>query len=276
MSGVGTMALPTDNTQVSTVQTPNAAADTSAYTQQVQQSLQPQFTQAQQQLAAQQAAMGTLSSGQGNQGLQDLYAGQNATVAGLVAPMIQQGNAEQYGANTTNAGAANAYQTLLQNQVYGAGQNSINNNLQAQEFNAGSANNAQLAQLGYSNSDYQQQMAELAGLQSQGLGGQVGTLGTGVGQQLNAYTSGYQNLMPYLQQTGVGQGYGTTGTVPTNTGTSGTSQALNNIGYYGGSPYPGGIQTITPGSGEGQDPAVPVNVSGGGIGDGGDPYANYG
>lgn len=237
MAGVGTMALPADNSQVSTVGAPPTP---DAYRQAVQQSLQPTFDASADQLAARQAAMGTLSSGQGNKDFQTLYANNNATVAGATAPLIQQGFAQTYGANQQNASAANSYQQLLQQQAYGAGQNQINNNLQAQEFNAGQGNQFGLAQMGYSNSNYQQQMAQLAGLQSQGLGGQISGYNQGANNQLNAYTNGYQNLMPYLSQTGQGQGYGTVGAQPgaPATGIDPTTGLAN--GYGAGSEYDNG------------------------------------
>lgn len=255
------------------VTTVGAPPTPDAYRQAVQQSLQPTFDDQQQQLAARLNALGILPSGAANKGFQDLTAQNNATVAGATAPLIAQGFGQQFQAGSQNAGAANAYQDLIQQQAFTGGQNAINNNLNAQEFDAGlnqqtnlanqqAANALQLAQMGYGNADYQQIIAQLAGLQSQGLGGQESIIGQGVPQALNAYTQSYNSLLPYSSSAGYASGYGTGSGLPGNLGYTPASQG-DYSAYTGYNPFPGGQVTLAPGTGQGQDQNAPVTIGGG-------------
>ncbi len=274
----------TGNTSVAQVAAPPAPQ---AYMDALQASFGPQFQQSQQQLNAQQQAMGTLTSGAGNYANQQLTAQNNATLAGAEAPLIQQGFAQAYGANTTNAGAQNAenmatqginanantqnagatnsYLTDLQNQYFQGGQNSANNALQGQEFNSGllaniynnnqnATNQLQLAQMGYGNQDYMQQVSQMAGLEAQGLGGQLGTTANGQNAQDAAYLQTQQMVNPYMQSIGAASaipGYSNYGSsngigsdyptmsYPSTSGTDPYSGNWNPASAYGSSSYLG-------------------------------------
>ena len=165
--------------------------DTSEYQAALTQSLAPQFAQSQQNLTGQLAAEGILGSGAGSKQFQDLTANDNATYANALMPLIQQGYAQQFGAQQDNAASD------LQSQEFNATQG-----LNLNEFNANTANQYQLAQMGYGNADYQQQLSELAGIYGTGQSNEGYILGNGVGQAEGAYTGTQNALLPYAAQAG--------------------------------------------------------------------------
>jgi hypothetical protein len=239
-----------------------------AYMAAIQAQMAPAFEQSRQQLNAQQQAMGTLTSGAGNYANQQLTAQNNATLAGMEAPLLQQGFAQQataneqnaaaqnaamqaglnrqQGNNQFNAGQANAYNTLLQNQTWQGAQNANAQNLQGQEFNAtqlqnanlanqNAANALQLAQLGYGNADYLAQMQMQGNLIGQGLEGQNWLANTGLTQQNQAYNSANTAGQQYAAAIGAAQQIPTTQIQTGYTGYQpGSSSDTSAFGGWGG------------------------------------------
>ena len=124
-----------------------------AYAQALKQSFQPYFDESQQNLSADLAAKGIMTSGAGVKEMQDLTAKNNATYASALAPLIQQGYGQQFSANTQNAAAQTGanrdqFQTNEQRSAADvAAQNrarefGIGNNFAGDQFNANNINGA--------------------------------------------------------------------------------------------------------------------------------------
>ena len=116
------------STNVSAPPTPDA------YAAALQAAYAPMFDKQRQALNANQAANGTLTSGAGNYGQQDLTAQNDATLAAGLQPLIQQGFGQQFQANVDNANSQNSFQNMLKQQQFAGAQQ-----------NAGAANSADAA-----------------------------------------------------------------------------------------------------------------------------------
>lgn len=208
-------------------QVQNAPAP-SAYAQALQTALAPQFAINQGNLNAQQAAMGTLTSGAGNYGQQQLTAQNNATYANALLPLIQQGYAQDAAASSQNAGATNAASNN-----YASALNAMLSQQQGQGFQAAQGNQQAANAYGLnaqqdSNQAYQQALAAMLGINATGLNTQGNILASGVGQQQQQYGT----ALGQGQAGGAATGYGYQPyTIPTGS-PSYTAPSYN----YGGSP----------------------------------------
>lgn len=176
---------------------PQAQLPTQDYVNQVTQSLQPTFTSQEQTLAENLAGMGILNSGAANKVFQDLTGQQSATIAGLVAPLLAQGNSQQFQTNNSNADRQNSM-------IQQANQLSEQTGL----ANLGSAQALQLAQLGFANSDQNTLINAIYGLTGGNQQAINQIAANSVGQGSQAYQGGIQTTLPYLNQAGQGAGYG--------------------------------------------------------------------
>lgn len=244
-----TVGQPPQNTTPSLTQAPTAPTaalaqnpmlPTADYTQQVTSALQPEFDSQNKALTEQLAGEGILNSGAASKGLQDLTGEQSSAIASAVAPLLQQGNAEQSATSLANAAATNSANDLGYSgglSTYQLGQNLGNTNALANQntqttydlANLGSLNSTQLAQMGYSNQDYLTMLQDIYGIDTSGqaAGNQIaiGSVPTGS----SAYLSGQSSVA----NSAAGVGAGTVGQ-PTSVYGVGTNTSSNGLGYGSG------------------------------------------
>lgn len=205
----------------------NAQLPVSAYTQSVRDSLQPTFTAQDQSLAENLAGMGILNSGAANKSFQDLTGQQSAAISSAVSPLIEQGYQNEANTNVSNAAARNAaasqgYGGANSNYQLGQqlGQQSSLANQQTQTTydlaNLGALNSQQLAQLGYSNQDYQQMIQALYGITT---GGQNASNVIAEGS-VPYGSQAYQAGMNLASGGAAGMGAGSVGAPTSGTGTA--------------------------------------------------------
>lgn len=241
----------------------NPMLPTSAYTAQVTNALQPEFTQQNQALTEQLAGEGVLNSGAASNQLQNLVGQQSSAVSAAVAPLLEQGNAEQSATSLANAASVNNANDLGYTgglSTYQLGQNLGNTDALANQntqttydlANLGALNSTQLAQMGYSNQDYLTMLQDIYGIDTSGQAAgntiDIGSVPTGSSAYLNGQNS--------VAGSAAGIGAGTVGQ-PTSVYGTGTNAytGLTNDSETGGTSGQSDFNGVygTGGSGEGTD-----------------------
>lgn len=203
--GTGTPQTAPNAYGAQNVATVGAQPPPAAYATELEAAYAPFFQQQQQALNANQAATGTLTSGAGNYGQQQLAAQDAATLAQGELPLIEQGNQNQFSANSQNASAINSFLSLLQGQGFQAGQTNQQDTLTQNLANQGYYNNALTGNVASQNA-YQTNSQNIAGGNYSSILQELYGLLSGGQSGLSNIYSGASGLETNAQQTGAASG----------------------------------------------------------------------